>query len=510
MSSSVSISFSISSSILFSSILSLLLSVLLFLAICWLSFKASNSSINSLSWLKSSSSSSTPFSIPSTMRKTLRSSSTPSVVVKGQYLETCINDKEQEMFIRKKVLEALSRTLSGKQLGSNLYSFHHGIDHLMKDGEKNNNIQSIIPKVPLTRIDRALKVSYAILQHHHESRKTTENEKSLNNVRPLNKSGNSGGGGGVNTVHDPFASKTSKIRNNALPWNSVPPLQTQHSISPQGVVKGVSQDKQSIHKEENGDNDEIPLCFKPKKTTLNQNYNQHHPSSIFPTNSSSHQQYHPISANGHIPQHQYQQNLNHQGSAQQGGNGLHVHSIPPTQQKPKTPRRNWTIGIRSRMDAAKVTDRVLLVLAEIGFEWNAKNLFSIIARPQRQFIVKNTKETNPSSNHHANNGSGSGGGGVSDGSGGVFPLYRRGVEPGKFERATNMLAADIEQVLWCRSVRSEAVMRMFTPLDDDGMGATGLSAAQSGNFGTLGTANGSDMLQNLEKLLRYEISPQLV
>jgi len=107
-------------------------------------------------------------------------------------------------------------------------------------------------------------------------------------------------------------------------------------------------------------------------------------------------------------------------------------------------------------------------------------------------------------------GSGSGGGGVSDGSGGVFPLYRRGVEPGKFERATNMLAADIEQVLWCRSVRSEAVMRMFTPLDDDGMGATGLSAAQSGNFGTLGTANGSDMLQNLEKLLRYEISPQLV
>ena len=41
-----------------------------------------------------------------------------------------------------------------------------------------------------------------------------------------------------------------------------------------------------------------------------------------------------------------------------------------------------------------------------------------------------------------------------------YPLYRRGADPAKFERGCQMLAANVEQLLFCRGVHSDASVRL--------------------------------------------------
>ena len=62
-----------------------------------------------------------------------------------------------------------------------------------------------------------------------------------------------------------------------------------------------------------------------------------------------------------------------------------------------------------------------------------------------------------------------------------------------------MLAADVEQLLWSRGVRSEAQLRLARLGPDDDTSSLASTVA----------ATGTDILRNLERLFRHEICPHL-
>lgn len=77
-----------------------------------------------------------------------------------------------------------------------------------------------------------------------------------------------------------------------------------------------------------------------------------------------------------------------------------------------------------------------------------------------------------------------------------------------------MLAANVEQLLYCRGVRSDASLRLTRR---NGLRRNGSTSNSSGDgaggaqvLGALGKpVNGAEILKNLEALFRAEICPQL-
>jgi hypothetical protein len=102
-----------------------------------------------------------------------------------------------------------------------------------------------------------------------------------------------------------------------------------------------------------------------------------------------------------------------------------------------------------------------------------------------------------------------------------YPLYRRGADPAKFERGCQMLAANVEQLLFCRGVHSDASVRLSrrNGLRHGGGSSTPGSPSSGGDAGGAGgpqvlgaldkPVNGAEILKNLEALFRAEICPQL-
>jgi hypothetical protein len=81
-----------------------------------------------------------------------------------------------------------------------------------------------------------------------------------------------------------------------------------------------------------------------------------------------------------------------------------------------------------------------------------------------------------------------------------------------------MLAANVEQLLFCRGVRSDASLRLTrrNGLRRNGstnMGSPGNRGSDDGGAHVLGAlgkpVNGAEILKNLEALFRAEICPQL-
>ena len=78
-----------------------------------------------------------------------------------------------------------------------------------------------------------------------------------------------------------------------------------------------------------------------------------------------------------------------------------------------------------------------------------------------------------------------------------------------------MLAANVEQLLYCRGVRSDASLRLTRR---NGLRRNGSTSNSSGDDGAGGAhvlgalgkpVNGAEILKNLEALFRAEICPQL-